>query len=80
MFDLLTAELGRDTPEGWSKSIYKGTSCGARLSLIGPDCISIDSIVEGTDECAETQRLTWPFTKDEFWAAIQAVEDDADSI
>lgn len=67
------------TESSMSKGIYKGTSCGAWLSL-EEDGIKIGSIVEGVDEYAETQCLPFPFSTAKLMEAIQAVENDADRI
>ena len=86
LFEFLCAELGRGTEggehnvESWSKSIYKGTGCGAWLNIDGYKTVTIGSIVEGVDECAETQFVEWPFTSEKFWSAVQAVEDDCTRI
>ena len=80
MYDLLCAELGRDDPEGWSRSIYKGTACGAWLVLEGRDAVRVGSIVEGCNADAESFSVVWPFTSEEFWQAVQAVEDSASEL
>jgi hypothetical protein len=81
MFDLLCGELQRDSGDGktdnverWSKTIYRGTSCGASLRLLDNQTIEIGSIVEGVDEGAEPYALSWPFTAGEFWDAVKTVE------
>jgi len=87
MYELLCDELQRGSGDGvennvalWSKSVYKGSSCGASLSVNDAETISINSIIEGVDEYAETQTLSWPFTSEQFWDAVQAVEDDVSRI
>lgn len=42
--------------------------------------IGIGSIVEGVDECTETQKLAFPFTEKKFWAAVTKVEKQAEAI
>ena len=74
MFKFLSDELGRDTPDGWSKSIYKGTNCGAWLSLRDCDEIMLGSIVEGSDIEIEPVALVWPFTSAQFWGALDDIE------
>ena len=76
MQELLTNELGRDDPAGWSKSIYKGTDCGAWLKVTH-DSVRIGSIVEGSDVEVEPRDLVWPFTAKKFWDAVQSVDDEA---
>jgi hypothetical protein len=77
MAELLTAELGRDTPEGWSKSIYKGTPCGAWLSPL-PQSIQLGSIVEGSDEEIGPIELNWPFSADQLWGALDEINNAAE--
>ena len=80
LFEFLSNELGTYKPGGWSKAIYKGTNCGAWLSIKDKDIIQIGSIVEGVDECAHTQELVWPFDSADFWNAVNRVEDDCSRI
>jgi hypothetical protein len=79
MYNLLCGELDPD-PGLWDKRVYKDTSCGAWLNVDCCNQISVGSIVEGADECAEIQHLQWPFTKEEFWEALEAVEHDCERI
>lgn len=78
MYDLLSGELDVN-PELWSKRIYKGTDCGAWLEY-GDDYIRVGSIVEGVDDGTQVHELKWPFTKDEFWNAVDNVEKEARDI
>jgi hypothetical protein len=39
--------------------------------------INIGSIVEGSDVNVGPTHLSFPFTKDEFWAAVKAINDEA---
>lgn len=80
MASFLDHEMDREGPSGWNKSAYKGTDCGAWLEVDSPTSIAIGSIVEGCEECAETQHLEWPFTSEELWGALQKVEDDCNRI
>ena len=73
MATLLDSEL-REGPRGWTKSIYKGTSCGANLSIVDWQTIRLGSIVEGTEQCAEGVQLTFPFTMKEVWDAAGDIE------
>jgi len=83
MLNLLCDQLDPN-PDLWGKRLYKGTNCGAWLQVVNegefsrgaPISIEMGSIVEGCDCEAEPQKLTWPFTKDQFWNAVQAIEDD----
>lgn len=62
-----------------ARAIYKGTSCGAWLE-VEESGIKAGSIVEGVDQETSVQSLQYPFTKEQFWAAIKAVEDEAKEI
>lgn len=69
------------------KAIYKGTSCGAWLESIDGDGrdnwmggIAVGSIVEGSDRYAERREIYFPCTIDDFWNAVQDVEEDAERI
>jgi hypothetical protein len=67
-----------------SRAIYKDTECGASVHPVGPPHavagVLIGSIVEGTDAETYTHRLEWPITREQFWAKVQEVEDEALSI
>lgn len=81
----LAAEVsaGEKTIESVSHRIYKGTDCGAWVAertVNGSPGIGIGSIVEGVDQCTQVQELAYPFTSKQFWAAVQAVENEADEI
>jgi hypothetical protein len=77
MAEMLTNMLGRDDPEGWSKSVYKGTDCGAWLT-VNCQSVTVGSIVEGSDVEIDPITLDWPFTESQFWAALEAIELEAD--
>ena len=70
MAKMLDETFGREGLEGWKKSVYKGTDCGAWLDLTDSDTILMGSIVEGADECAQTHELTFPFTEKQVWNAL----------
>jgi hypothetical protein len=76
LFDLLSHDLGENY-ETWSKRIYKGTDCGAWLRIIDNKTIEVGSIVEGSDVEIEPCSIVWPFTKEEFWFAVQMINDEA---
>lgn len=42
--------------------------------------VGVGSTVEGIDATTETHELTFPFTDKQFWAAVQAVEDEASAL
>jgi len=42
------------------------------------DGVSVSSIVEGSDVEVEGEKFTEPFTVEEFWAAVEAVDKEAD--
>jgi len=77
---LLDNTFDRKDLAGWKKSTYKGTDCGAWFKLISPLSIEMGSIVEGADECAETQTLTYPFSSQDVWNALEAIEKDCERI
>jgi hypothetical protein len=77
MAELLTKELGRDTPEGWAKSVYKSTPCGAWIK-VGCDYVELGSIVEGSDVEIDPITLNWPFYAEEFWQALEEINDEAE--
>jgi hypothetical protein len=76
MAELLTSMLGRDTPEGWDKSVYKGTACGAWMKT-SPFSVDIGSIVEGSDVEIAPIELVWPFTEEEFLAVLEDIDKEA---
>ena len=83
----LFAHVGVDNFESLEKAIYKGTECGAWLATIGDEVspegvegVKVGSIVEGSDACAETRELEFPFESKEFWDACQAVDDEASAL
>lgn len=80
LFAFLRDELGAYDEDGWSRRIYKGTNCGAWLAVQGPNEVRIGSIVEGVDYDCQTEELVWPFTHEQFWDAVQNVEEEASSI
>jgi len=45
-----------------------------------PTGLTIGSIVEGVDYDCDTATVTYPFELDEFWKALEAVENQADEI
>jgi hypothetical protein len=67
-----------------AKAVYKGTECGAWVQGVGNpyaiEGVRIGSIVEGTDAETRTHTLLWPITPEQFWATVQAVEDEAADI
>ncbi len=82
----------QDTVESISHRIYKYTDCGAWVShqqedltvAVGwrndPSQVAIGSIVEGADYGTEVHELTFPFSMDDFWKAVDAVEEEANQI
>lgn len=72
-------DCGEETMAEVSRNVYKYTDCGAWITF-WDDCIDIGSIVEGCDYGTDTYTLTYPFEIKEFWDALKAVEDEADSI
>jgi|TARA_R110000824_G_scaffold2419_11_gene11309 hypothetical protein len=70
---------GEKTFHDLKRSTYKYTSCGAWVDE-NEQGVTLGSIVEGVDEGTEIHSLAYPFTIEEFWAALQAVEDEASKI
>jgi hypothetical protein len=69
----------KDAKERLKRILYKSTDCGAWIEF-GKTSVTIGSIVEGVDWNTETRTLTYPFVMDEYWSAVQAVEDEAKDI
>ena len=80
MWNFLNTELGREGAEGWSKSLYKGTACGAWLALLDHQTIQVGSIVEGSEYEVDPNDLVWPFTREQFWDTVQDIEDQCQEI
>ena len=80
MAKFLNETLYRDNLSGWKETAYKGTSCGAWLTLKDPKTIKMGSIVEGVDQCVTPIALTFPFTSKEVWDALTEIEQEADRI
>jgi hypothetical protein len=62
-----------------SRQLYKATDCGAWLQFID-DGVMVGTIVEGADVEPESITLTFPFTENDFNAAIQTLEEQAAEI
>ncbi len=81
---LLEAVLGDKLPdteatESMKRIVYKYTNCGAWI-VFDEKGITVGSIVEGVDQGTDSHELEYPFTIDEYNAALQEVEDEASSI
>tara|TARA_R100001086_G_scaffold199616_1_gene115787 strand:- start:63 stop:365 length:303 start_codon:yes stop_codon:yes gene_type:complete len=61
------------------KNTFNYTNCGAWIET-HPDGIAVGSIVEGSDADCTPHYLKYPFELDEFWKALQAIEDEAEQI
>jgi len=60
-----------------ARSLYKSTTCG--ISFYSPESkreVHLSGYCEGTDRECQTYVLTFPFGKDDFWAAVEAAEKD----
>ena len=80
MTELLSLRrCGEETFHDLSRSTYKYTSCGAWVSE-DEQGVTLGSIVEGADYDCQSITLKYPFKIDEFWRAIQSIEDEADLI
>ena len=65
------------------RRIYKATSCGAWLRFINidnTDAIEVGSIVEGVEQCAESNKLKIPFLESDLWSAIDDIEEQCKTI
>lgn len=78
MFTYLFGEHWRFDVEQLSRAVYKGTACGAWVAL-GEDnrTLQVGSIVEGSEAEVGPEVLSWPFTKEEFWAAVERINEEA---
>jgi len=81
----LASEVGADENiKSISRRVYKGTACGAWCSPLGdeaaPSGVVVGSIVEGVDHGTQCHELPFPFKAEEFWKALQEVEDEAGEI
>ena len=78
MVRLLKEMLGEE-PGLWEKRVYKATDCGAWISA-GKDRVTLGSIVEGSHYDVTPKSLEWPFTSEEFWDALEQIEQEAQQI
>lgn len=58
---------------------YKYTNCGAWASF-SKDGVKVGSIIEGCDIYTQTYLLEYPFTKKEYFEALDMVENEASEI
>jgi len=72
----LFKEVGVDTLAALKKSIFKGTECGAWIEP-GEGYVVLGSIVEGSDAEATPVELFYPFSRDDFWQALESVDKEA---
>jgi hypothetical protein len=64
-----------DTPESIAKRLFKDTRCG--IGFTGHDRgISVAGYAEGTDAECPSHELDFPFTSEEFWAAVETADDE----
>jgi hypothetical protein len=70
--------------EGLAKAIYKGTTCGASLTLLSAGDVEagvvVGSIVEGVDQTTHFYELTYPFEGEALWDKLDEVEEEAAEI
>jgi hypothetical protein len=66
--------------EYFDKHIYKYSDCGAGIHFVGCDAIELSSIVEDVDSFGCSLRLQYPFTQEEFFNALQGIEDECDEL
>ncbi len=71
----LCAEVApaRDEPKSVARRLYKDTDCG-----IGFECvdggIEVAGYAEGSNAECPSHRLLYPFTAEEFWAAVKEAD------
>ena len=73
--ELLDA-LGVRSREEARKAIYRGTTCGAWIAFTDTS-VRVGSIIEGSDAEVTSCPLRYPFTMDDFWMALDVVQDEA---
>lgn len=76
--------LGETTFQDIERNTYKYTNCGAwivhsRPAYSGRGTLTVGSIVEGAEDCTPII-IAYPFAIDDFWSALQKVEDEAEEI
>jgi len=77
--DLLKV-VGVDSKGELERVIYKYTDCGAWVATDNAEEVRLGSIVEGVDYVTREHCLTYPFTRDKFWRALEAIEEEAEQI
>jgi len=71
--------VGVPTFEKLRKTVYKYTDCGAWI--VREDCrVIVGSTVEGADAEVQPIRLDYPFSPQQYWEALEALESEADLI
>ena len=73
--------LKQEYPSDIARGVYKYTDCGASAHF--PDNLAevhLSSIIEGVEQCTETHVMKWPFTWDQWWAALKDIESEAGEI
>ena len=61
------------------RGVYKYTSCGAWVEFTQTGLV-LGSIIEGVEQCTESHTLNYPFTDEAYWAALEAIEKEAQEI
>ena len=74
------AKMGPDaaieaTKKAVSRRLYKATSCGIGIHF-APDGVSLVGYCEGFDGEIEPHWLAYPFTAEQFWAEVEAANED----
>ena len=75
----LLEEIGVETIAAAEKVVYKGTCCGASIT-IDDDGVTCGSIIEEPDAEITHEKLLYPFDKKDFWADLDEIEDEVDAI
>jgi len=59
-----------------ARRLYKDTACGISFHMPHPAVVVLAGYCEGFDGELPSHALTFPFTEDEFWNAVQAADED----
>ena len=71
----LAVAIGVDNPERIARAIYKHTDCGCIFNY-DIDRVTVAGYAEGADAECEPHTLTFPFSDGDFWAAVQAADEE----
>ncbi len=81
---ILCSLYGINPDKEWSevrarveKYVYKYTECGAWVAFKDLPNVTLGSIVEGSDADCTPITLSWPFVEQDWWNALDEIEDEA---